>query len=160
MTLVGRSRNLRRAGALSVRFLVVGAVSTAIEITAFNLLLLTGLGPVAAKVFASLIALVNAYFGNREWAFRSRARTGAGRQMLRFLVVNALCTVIGASAVWLGARALEATFGVAGPVGLNIVNVVSIAAVTVIRFLLYHYVVFPPTRAIPELENPSGRLGP
>ncbi len=80
MTLVGRSRNLRRAGALSARFLIVGAISTAIEIVAFNLLLLTGMGPVAAKVVASLIALVNAYIGNREWAFRrEHARAPGGR---------------------------------------------------------------------------------
>lgn len=160
MTLVGRSRNLRRAGALSARFLVVGAISTAIEIAAFNLLLAAGVGPVAAKVIASLIALVNAYVGNRQWAFRSRSRTGAGRQMVRFLLVNAFCTAIGAGSVWLGARALEAVYGEAGPVGLNIVNLVSIAAVTVIRFLLYHYVVFPRETTIPGPGEGSGRLAP
>lgn len=160
MTLVGRSRNLRRAGAVSARFLIVGAISTAIEIAAFNLLLLAGVGPVAAKVIASLIALINAYIGNREWAFRSRSRTGAGRQMIRFLAANAVCTAIGAGAVWLGARGLEALFGEADPVGLNVVNLVSIAGVTVVRFALYHFIVFPPTRAIPSVEEPSGRLGP
>lgn len=160
MTLVGRTRNLRRAGALSVRFLIVGAVSTGIEIAAFNLLLLAGVGPVAAKVIASLIALVNAYFGNREWAFRSRSRTGAGRQMVRFLFVNAVCTGAGAAGVWGGERALEAIYGEAGPVGLNLVNLVSIAFVTVLRFTLYHLFVFPPARPIPAAEQPSGRLGP
>ena len=160
MTLVGRTWNFRRAGALSARFLVVGAVSTAIEITAFNVLLLAGVGPVAAKVAASLIALINAYFGNREWAFRSRARDAAGRQLAIFLAVNALCTAVGAGAVWLGARALDAMFGEAGPLGLNIVNVTSIVAVTVIRFLLYHFVVFPPARKIAGPEESSGRLGP
>lgn len=159
MTLVGRTKNLRRAGALSVRFLIVGAISTGIEIAAFNLLLLAGVGPVAAKVVASLIALVNAYVGNREWAFRSRSRTGAGRQMVRFLVVNAVCTGLGAAAVWAGARALEAIYGDAGPIGLNLVNLVSIAGVTVVRFVLYHFVVFPPARTIPVAEEPSGRLG-
>ncbi|MDF2990321.1 MAG: putative rane protein [Microbacterium sp.] len=160
MTLVGRSRNLRRAGALSARFLIVGAISTAIEIAAFNLLMLAGVGPVAAKVIASLIALVNAYVGNRQWAFRSRSRDGAGRQMVRFLLVNAACTVIGAGSVWLGARALEALFGEAGPLGLNLVNLASIAAVTVIRFALYHYVVFPRSSAIPGPSEGSGRLAP
>ncbi len=160
MTLVGRSRNLRRAGALSARFLIVGAVSTIIEIAAFNLLLALGAGPVAAKVIASLIALVNAYIGNREWAFRSRDRAGAGRQMIRFLVVNAVCTGIGAGAVWLGAQTLVAIFGQADAIGLNVVNLVSIGGVTVVRFLLYHLVVFPPARAIPSAEEPSGRLAP
>ncbi|MDF2506441.1 MAG: putative rane protein [Microbacterium sp.] len=160
MTLVGRSRNLRRAGALSARFLVVGAISTAIEVAAFNLLLLAGVGPVAAKVIASLIALVNAYVGNRQWAFRSRSRAGAGRQMVRFLLVNAACTAIGAGSVWLGVQGLNALFGDAGPVGLNLVNLASIAAVTVIRFFLYHYVVFPRDATIPGPSEGSGRLAP
>jgi putative flippase GtrA len=152
---MGRSRNLRRAGALSARFLIVGAVSTVIEITAFNLLILAGIGPVLAKVIASLIALVNAYLGNREWAFRSRARTSAGRQMVRFLGVNGLCTVIGAGAVWLGSRGLEALFGEAGPAGLNIVNLMAIGGVTVIRFVLYHFVVFPPERDSSRRRRPG-----
>jgi len=156
MTLVGRSRKLRRVGALSARFLAVGAISTAIEIAAFNLLLVAGTDPVAAKVVASLIALVNAYIGNRQWAFRSRSRSGAGRQILRFLCVNAVCTAIGAGAVWLGARALEALFGAAGPIGLNVVNLVSIAGVTVIRFALYHYIVFPSDPAVPGRSEGSG----
>lgn len=160
MTLVGRSWNLRRAGALPARFLIVGAISTLIEIASFNVLLALGVGPVTSKVIASLIALVNAYVGNREWAFRSRARTGAGWQMVRFLVVNALCTAVGAASVWLGARAWQAAFGDAGALGLNVVNVISIGGVTVIRFVLYHYVVFPSTRPIRGVDEPSGRLTP
>lgn len=160
MTLMGRDRNLRRAGALSARFLAVGALSTVIEIAGFNLLLLAGVGPVAAKVLASLIALVNAYVGNREWAFRSRARTAAGRQALLFIAVNAFCTGIGAGAVWLGARGWEAVLGEPGAVGINLVNIMAIAAVTVVRFVLYHYVVFPPGRRVPEPERRSGRLAP
>jgi putative flippase GtrA len=160
MTLVGRSRNLRRAGALSARFLVVGAISTLIEIASFNVLIALGTNPVVAKVVASLIALVNAYVGNREWAFRSRARTGTGRQMVRFLLVNAVCTAIGAGAVWLGAHAWQAAFGEVGALGLNVVNLISIGGVTVIRFVLYHYVVFPPARPVQGVDEPSGRLTP
>lgn len=152
------SRDLRRASALSARFLVVGGVSTLIEIAAFNLLLLGGVGPVAAKIIASLIALVNAYIGNREWAFRSRARTRRVRQLAWFLAVNAVCTALGAAAVWVGARALEGLFGEAGAVGLNIVNLVAIAGVTVVRFALYHSVVFPPDRSPGAGERPSDRL--
>jgi putative flippase GtrA len=155
---MGASRNLRRASTLSARFLIVGAVSTIIEIVAFNLLMLTGIGPVAAKIFASLVALINAYIGNREWAFRSRARTGRGRQAAWFLTVNAVCTAIGAGAVWAGAKLLEGIFGDAGPVGLNVVNLIAIAGVTVIRFALYHYVVFPRAKVTRDNQFPSGRL--
>ncbi|MGC0368438.1 GtrA family protein [Microbacterium sp. SLBN-111] len=153
------SRELRRAGALSARFLIVGAVSTAIEIAAFNLLLLAGVGPVAAKIAASLIALVNAYFGNREWAFRSRARPGRIREVTGFLLVNGACTALGAAAVWLGAWAWAALFGHVGPTGLNVVNLLAIAGITVVRFALYHFVVFPRERTPRPDEFASDRLG-
>ena len=68
---------LRRLAGLGARFLTVGAISTLIEIGVFNLLYLAfGWDVVAAKVVASLVALVNAYFGNREWTFRHRDRRG------------------------------------------------------------------------------------
>lgn len=159
MSLVGRSLNFRRAGALSARFLVVGGVSTLIEVAAFNLLILAGMGAVLAKVIASLIALVNAWIGNREWAFRSRGRTGTCRQLVRFLAVNALCTLIGAGTVWLGIRGLESVAGDVGPIGLNLVNIASIGCITVVRFALYHLIVFPRGSAIPATIGASDRLG-
>ena len=51
----------------------MGAISTAIEVAVFNLLyLVLGWDVVAAKIVASLVALVNAYIGNRQWTFRGR----------------------------------------------------------------------------------------
>src|SRR5665647_2478594 len=48
-----------------------------IEVGVFNLLYLVFGWDVAwAKVAASLVALINAYFGNREWTFRDRGRHG------------------------------------------------------------------------------------
>lgn len=128
-------RNLLSSGA---RFLVVGAISTAIELSLFNLFVL-GLGwsAVAAKIASSLIALVSAYVGNREWAFRGRPRGHRGREAGLFIGVNVVCTAIGAAIVALG----TALFG-NGALMLNVVNIVSIGVVVVIRFLLYHYVVF------------------
>lgn len=136
------SERLRRAAGLSVRFLIVGALSTLIEIGLFNLFFLVlGWGPVWAKVASSLIALVNAYFGNREWAFRNRGRHGRVREAVLFLVVNGVCTVLGAAIVWAG----EWMFGSGGLV-VNAVNIVSIGIVVVVRFALYQWVVFPGRR--------------
>lgn len=136
------SERLRRAAGLSVRFLIVGALSTLIEIGLFNLFFLVlGWGPVWAKVVSSLIALVNAYFGNREWAFRNRGRHGRVREAVLFLVVNGVCTVLGAAIVWAG----EWMFGSGGLV-VNAVNIVSIGIVVVVRFALYQWVVFPGRR--------------
>lgn len=141
---------LKRIAALGARFLTVGAISTLIEVGAFNLLyLVLGWDVVAAKITASLIALINAYFGNRQWTFRDRDRRRRWVELVLFAVVNAVCTAVGAAIVWAGvsvaAMVLEHE---PGPVAVNVVNLVSIAVVVVMRFAFYHYVVFrTPARA-------------
>lgn len=135
---------LRRLVGVGSRFLVVGAISTVIEIAAFNLFVFVfDWDPVVSKVAASLIALVNAYIGNREWAFRHRDRRGRVSEVVLFLVTNGVCTALGAALVWLGVEALELMVGHAtGAFALNVVNLISIAIVVLIRFVLYHKIVF------------------
>lgn len=135
---------LRRLVGVGSRFLVVGGLSTVIEIAAFNLFVFVlGWDPVISKVAASLVALINAYFGNREWAFRHRDRRGRVSELVLFLATNAVCTLLGAGLVWAGVELLELMLGHAsGALALNIVNLFSIAIVVVFRFVLYHKVVF------------------
>ncbi|MFJ2550893.1 GtrA family protein [Microbacterium sp. NPDC087591] len=135
---------LRRLASLGSRFLIVGGLSTLIEIGVFNLLVFVwGWDVVAAKVVASLVALVNAYFGNREWTFRHRDRRGRMNELLLFLLTNALCTAIGAGLVWLGVEMAAGILGrTPGAIAVNAVNLVSIVIVVVLRFALYHSIVF------------------
>lgn len=134
---------LRRLVGLSARFLTVGALSTVIEIVAFNVLFYGfHLDGIWSKVFASLIALVNAYFGNREWTFRHRGQYGRVLELVLFLIVNGVCTLLGAGIVAFGLWA----FPDAGPLLVNIINLFSIGIVVVVRFLLYHFVVFKGVR--------------
>ena len=156
------SSRLKRFAALSARFLTVGAISTVIEIVAFNILAF-GLGwdLVAAKITASLIALVNAYIGNRHWAFRGRDRRRRWVEIALFLAVNGVCTALGALLVWLGVGAVESITGSpAGPLSVNVVNLLSIGVVVLARFALYHWVVFPNRRVAADAEAtaPSGTL--
>ncbi len=134
----------RRIAGLGARFLTVGAVSTLIEIGVFNLLYLAfGWDPVPAKVVASLVALVNAYFGNREWTFRHRDRRGRTQEIVLFVLVNAVCTALGALLVWAGVEAASALLGrEVGPFIVNGINLVSIVIVVLVRFWLYHSLVF------------------
>jgi putative flippase GtrA len=139
-----RRSRLRRLAGVGTRFLIVGGISTLIEVGAFNLFVYAfGWDLVVGKIAASLVALINAYFGNREWAFRDRNRRGRAAEIVLFLVVNLACTLLGAGIVWLGAEVVEGITGHApGPALVNIVNLGSIAVIVVVRFLLYHYVVF------------------
>lgn len=130
---------LRRLVGLGSRFLTIGALSTLIEIAAFNVLFYAfGLEDGWAKAIASLIALVNAYFGNREWTFKDRGAHSRAIELVLFVVVNAVCTVLGVLILDLGLLLVPD----AGPVVVNAVNLVSIAIVVLVRFVLYHYVVF------------------
>lgn len=138
------SPRLKRVAALGARFLTVGAISTLIEVATFNLLyLVLGWDVVAAKIVASLVALVNAYFGNRQWTFRHRDRRRRWVEITLFVAVNAVCTALGALLVWVGVAMASSLLGhAAGPFAVNIVNLVSIVVVVVARFAFYHYVVF------------------
>lgn len=136
------------------RFLVVGALSTLIEVGVFNLLVYAwGWDVVGAKIVASLVALVNAYIGNREWTFRHRDRRGRTAEVALFLATNAVCTAIGAALVWVGVEVVAGLLGRApGAVAVNVVNLLSIVIVVMLRFVLYHWIVF---RVSPKPETPA-----
>ena len=135
---------LRRLAGVGSRFLVVGALSTLIEVGVFNLLVYAwGWDVVTAKVAASLVALVNAYIGNREWTFRHRDRRGRVSEVVLFLATNAVCTALGAALVWVGVEAVAGVLGLQpGALAVNIVNLTSIVIVVLLRFVLYHGIVF------------------
>ena len=117
--------------------------STAIELTVFNLCFYAlGFDLVAAKMTGASVALINAYFGNRQWAFRDRARHVRTLEISLFIGVNAACLGLGAVIVSAG----ESVFGTDNPLIVNFVNLVSIAIVVVVRFAFYHWVVFRTTR--------------
>lgn len=136
----------------SVKFLIVGALSTLIEFAVFNLLVFgAGVDVVGAKIVASLAALVNAYFGNREWVFRHRRGAARTREMTMFLLVNVICTLLGAGIVALGLSLLDAA---GRPLLLNAINLFSVGVVVIFRFALYHYFVFPNPKPT-DLANPA-----
>ncbi|MBG6239433.1 putative flippase GtrA [Mycetocola sp. CAN_C7] len=147
---------IRRLAVLGTRFLTVGAISTVIEITVFNVLhYALGWDVVTSKIVASLVALVNAYFGNREWTFKHRGQHGRVLELVLFLLVNAVCTALGAGIVAAGVSLFDSP----GPVLVNAVNLVSIVIVVVVRFVFYHYIVFRgvrPTVASAESERTVG----
>jgi len=141
---MNQTSRLRRIAGLGSRFLIVGGLSTLIEIGVFNLLVYVwGWDVVAAKIVASLVALVNAYIGNREWTFRHRDRRSRTSELVLFVLTNAFCTAIGAGLVWIGVEMAASILGQApGAIAVNAVNLVSIVIVVAMRFLLYHFIVF------------------
>ncbi|WP_207454699.1 GtrA family protein [Herbiconiux sp. SYSU D00978] len=132
------------------KFLVVGAISAVIELTAFNVFVYAlGLDPVTSKVLATGVAMINAYFGNRQWAFRSSDNRGRTSEVFLFFAVNILCLVLGAAIVALGVWVIPDH----GPVVLNLINAASIGLVVIVRFAFYHYVVFPERTSSVSVEQ-------
>lgn len=126
------------------RFLIVGGLSTVIELLVFNLCFYAlGWDLVPAKVTGASVALINAYFGNREWAFRGRQRRDRRIEVLLFLCVNLACLALGAGII----GGLGRLFGTATPLTVNLINLASIAIVVLVRFALYHWVVFRANRS-------------
>lgn len=139
--------------ALGTRFLIVGALSTLIEVGVFNLLyIVCGTDVVVAKVIASLVALVNAYFGNREWTFRNRGKHGRRKEIVLFVLVNAFCTGLGAGILAFGVYFAHNP----GPFWVNVINLLSIVIVVAVRFVFYHWVVFHGVRTPALLNQMSG----
>ena len=116
----------------------------------------------AAKVTASLVALVNAYFGNRQWAFRHRERRRVWVEISLFLAVNAFCTALGALIVWAGVEWMTSLLGHSGgAVIVNVINLVSIVIVVMVRFAFYHWVVSASRRAsVRAVRRSVGRTIP
>jgi len=130
---------LTRIATTALRFLIVGGISTLIEVGVFNLIyLVVGWDPVVAKIIASLVALVNAYFGNREFTFRSRSRGSRTSELVLFVITNVVCAALGAGIVAVGTWIL----GDRDVLVVNLVNLASIVVVVVVRFVLYYAVVF------------------
>lgn len=149
---------LKSIAGLGSRFLIIGGLSTIIELIVFNVLCFgLGMDVVAAKVIASLVALVNAYFGNREWAFKNRDRRRRWVELTLFLAVNGICTAAGAGLVALGElMATGLLQHPPGPLAINAINLISIVIVVVFRFALYHFVVFRVRKvATPDAASPT-----
>ncbi|WP_051224904.1 GtrA family protein [Pseudoclavibacter soli] len=142
-TQTDRHGRLYELAVTSGKFLSVGALSTLIEIVLFNAFVWLGWSLVWAKVGAVTLSTVNAYFGNRLWAFKGARRRAPANEAISFLLVNGACLGLGVLLLWVGVHAVSLILGrSAGPFAVNIVNLASIGFTTVVRFALYRWWVF------------------
>jgi dolichol-phosphate mannosyltransferase len=80
-----------------VKFCVVGAIGTAVNLAVLWLLVeLTGLNYLPASIAAFAVALTSNFIFNKAWTFRDR-RAGSGLvaiQYARYLVVNVIALTV------------------------------------------------------------------
>ena len=71
------------------------------------------------------MATTVAYFGNRFWTFRHRARTSMRREYVLFFVLNGVGLLISVGALWFSHYALGFTRLLADNISANFVGVAS-----------------------------------
>jgi putative flippase GtrA len=83
------------------KFGIVGAFNTVLDFSVANALHV-GLhtNQYLAKTVSVVIAATSAYFMNRYWTFRHRARTGLAREYTLFFLLNGVGLAIALACIW------------------------------------------------------------
>ena len=122
------------------KFGIVGAFCYAVDFGLSNLLHVgLGMGAMTAKGISTLVAATFAYFGNRHWSFRHRARSGVRREYSLFVVLTLVGLAITEACTGFGVHVLGQT----SPLAYNIwSNLIGTGLATVFRFWAYKKYVF------------------
>jgi putative flippase GtrA len=136
------------------KFGTVGAISFAIDLAIFNVLLHAGVETLVAKTISTVIATTVAFTGNRFWTWRHRAHDHMARQYTMFFVLNAIGLGIGLSCLAISHYGLGQIWpALQTPLADNISGqLVGTAVGTLFRFWSYRRFVFRDT-------NPPDQLG-
>jgi putative flippase GtrA len=127
-----------------MKFGVVGLVAFSVDIVMFNVLLHATDKPLSSKTLSTVLATTVAYFGNRYWTFRHRARSRMRREYTLFFLLNGvgLCIALGCLAI------SHYLLGFTSTLADNIAaNVIGLGLGTTFRFWSYRRFVF---RAKPD----------
>lgn len=128
------------------KFGIIGFVNYFVDVGLFNLLQYSShLGifenqPIRAKIVSTAVATTLAYFANRFWTFRHRARTNMGREYVMFFLLNGVAMLIAVACLGFSHYVL----GLTSPLADNIsANVIGLGLGTLFRFWSYRKWVFP-----------------
>jgi len=129
------------------KFGAVGLVNTILDYAVLNLLL--SIGPLKAKVAATVVATTASYFMNRHWTFNTRDRAGLRREYVLFFALNLVGLAIQLAVLGVAKYGLGFTEHGGGDdrLALNLFNALGIAVAMVFRFWAYRAFVF---RIAPE----------
>jgi putative flippase GtrA len=137
-TLVGRMLPNARAREM-VTFLMVGGTAFVVDFGFYNLLTLLGLGVLTSKCVSILLSVAVAYLGSRYFTFASQRATNVLREIVSFVLANAVGG--GVALACLGFT--HYVLGLTDPVIDNISgNFVGVLLGTVARYVLYKSFVF------------------
>lgn len=94
---------------------------------------------VKAKIVAGVVATMFSWVANRYWTFRDKRSTNKVRELVMFLIMNAIGLGIAAACVWV----TKYWIGLTDPTSLFIAgSVVGLVLGTIFRFFAYRFWVF------------------
>lgn len=138
------------------KFGAIGAISYVIDVGIFNGLRFAdehGIlhdKPLTAKATSVAVATTFAYFGNRFWTFKHRARTSFRREYVLFFALNGVAMGLALLCLWLSHYVLNMTSALADNISANVVGLV---LGTVFRFWGYRKWVFLEHPETPEVDD-------
>mgnify|MGYP006270109313 CR=1 FL=1 len=162
---INRIVTMTRSGTSTIarefaKFGIIGFVNYFVDVGLFNLLQYSShLGvfenqPIRAKIVSTAIATTLAYFANRFWTFRHRARTNMGREYVMFFLLNGIAMLIAVACLGFSHYVL----GLTSPLADNIsANVIGLGLGTLFRFWSYRKWVFPSLPQDPAAEELAER---
>ncbi len=143
---------LRRLEVL--RFGLVGAANTAVDLGVYLLLSMAGLPVLLANFVSTSAGLGFSFVANRRFTFSARPSDGAGRQLLLFVVCTGVGLWVVQPVVLLGAGHLLAPVGGPEEVRVLLAKLAAIGCGMVWNWTLYNRVVF---RVAPAAGQPAAR---
>jgi len=138
---------LKIAGLISLlwrevaKFGVVGGVAFIIDSGIYVWLLHGSMSDsqVKAKIIAGVVATMFSWVANRYWTFRHRRQANVVRELVMFIIMNAIGLGIAAACVWV----TKYWLGLTDPTSVFIAgSVVGLVLGTIFRFFAYRFWVF------------------
>jgi len=138
------------------KFGVVGSIGAVIDLGGSGALYGSAhLGPLTSKAIAVTAACVVTYLGSRFWTFRHRENQPLVRELVLFIVLNAIGLIIAEGVIAITAYC----FGARDQVAYNAASIIGTGLGTIFRFFAYRRWVFlapesPPPRQETDLGEP------
>lgn len=129
-----------------LRFALVGALSTSIELAILNILFaLTGItSGIYFSIFKALtfiIALGNGYFFNKNWTF-PKTENSIGREFGKYVIVNIVGLILNVGTATLVVNVVGTPSGISSTTWANMGAIVAVFIVMIWNFLSYKCFVF------------------
>jgi putative flippase GtrA len=136
-------------------FAVIGVINTLVDFVILNILL--PIGPLKAKVIATVVATTASYVMNRYWTYAHRERTSARREYVLFFALNLIGLAIQLAVLGLAKYGLHYSEDgtLVDRIAFNVANAVGTGLAMVFRFWSYRTFVFKARTAEPATTDPA-----